>query len=265
MRMVIKLGGSILENAETRASLLRQIAELHAQGSEIILVHGGGKILSRRLGQLGIQSRFVDGLRITDEATLGVALMVLAGEVNKSLVMELAGCGVRPMGLCGADGLAVRCARASDLPGFPSGLGYVGKPMGTNRRVFDLLLAEGMIPVVASIAVGDDFQAYNVNADQMASVCAWSTGCQSLVFLTDVAGVLDAGGAVLSRLCSTDIRRLREEGVIAAGMLPKTESCLEALAGGVSSVYILPGSAPDILRKFISGKLTEGTIINAAA
>ncbi len=265
MRIAIKLGGSILENEDTRASLLGQIADLGAQGAEVILIHGGGKILSRRLGQLSIQSRFVDGLRVTDEATLQVAIMVLAGEVNKSLVLELAGCGVRPVGICGADGLMVRCARASDLPGYPSGLGFVGKPVSADRRIFDLLLGAGLMPVVASIALGDDFQAYNVNADQMASVCAWSTECRSLIYLTDVAGIMDAGGTVLPRLGGSDIQRLRAEGVIAGGMLPKTESCLEALARGVSSVYILPGSAQDILRRFFSGKLTEGPTIDAAA
>ncbi len=265
MRIALKLGGSILENAEIRASLLRQIAGLRAGGFEIILIHGGGKSLSRRLDQLGLPSRFIDGLRVTDEATLRAALMVLAGEVNKSLVLELAGCGVIAMGLCGADGLAVRCARAADLPGYPRELGYVGKPISVNRQVFDLFLNAGLVPVVASIAVGEDFQAYNVNADQMASVCAWGAGCEALVYLTDVAGVLNADGAVLPRIGSADIQRLRRAGVIAGGMLPKTESCLEALYRGVSSVYILPGSAPDILRKFVDGTLTEGTIIHAAA
>ncbi len=265
MRTAIKLGGSILENAGIRASLLGQVADLQAQGAEIILIHGGGKALSRRLEQLGIPSRFVEGLRVTDEATLHAALMVLAGEVNKSLVLELAGLGVQAMGLCGADALAVRCTRASDLPGYPAGLGFVGKPTGANRRVFDLLIADGIMPVVASIAAGEDFQAYNVNADQMASVCAWGAGCGALVYLTDVGGVLDASGKVLRRVGGPDIQRLRAEGVIAGGMLPKTESCLEALARGVTSVYILPGGAPDVLRKFFSGKITEGTIIDAAA
>ncbi len=265
MRMAIKLGGSILENAEIRASLIRQVAAIRKGGAEIILVHGGGKSLSRRLGELGILSRFVDGLRVTDEPTLRAALMVLAGEVNKSLVLELAGVGIAAIGLCGVDGLAVRCARASDLPGYPAGLGYVGKPTGANRRIFDLLLAAGMMPVVASIAAGEDFQAYNVNADQMASVCAWGTGCQALVYLTDVGGVLDAGGAVLPDVCGSNIRQLRAAGVIVGGMLPKTESCLEALANGVPSVYILPGGSPGVLGRLLDGTLTEGTTIHAAA
>ena len=189
--------------------------------------------------------------------------MVLAGEINKLLVLELAGCGAKAFGMCGADGLAVRCARASDLPGYPSTLGFVGKPTAADRGIFDMMLEAGLLPVVASIAAGEDFQAYNVNADQMASVCAWSAGCDALIYLTDVAGVLDANGMVLQSIGRADIEKLRAAGVIAGGMLPKTDSCLEALARGVSSVYILPGTAPDVLRKCIDGTLTEGTIIQA--
>ncbi len=263
--MTIKLGGSILEDRDTRRSLLKQIAGLRTGGVEIVIVHGGGKSLSRRLGELGLESRFVEGLRVTDEATLRTALMVLAGEVNKSLVLEMTACGIPAMGLCGADGMAVRCVRASAESGYPDGLGFVGKPVRTERRIFDLLIAGGLVPVVASIAAGEDFAAYNVNADQMASVCAWGTGCQALLYLTDVSGVLDAGGAVLRHIDTHEIRRLRSDGVIAGGMLPKTESCLEALARGVAAVYILPGNAPDILHKFLSGTLTEGTTIHAAA
>jgi acetylglutamate kinase len=265
VRITVKLGGSILEDAAVRASILRQVAELCQTGAEVILVHGGGKTLSRRLTQLGLPSQFIDGLRVTDGETLRAALMVLAGEVNKSLVLELAGRGVKALGICGADGLAVRCARASDLSGYPSGLGFVGKPTAVNRRLFDMMLEAGLLPVVASIAAGEDFQAYNVNADQMASVCAWGTGCDALIYLTDVGGVLDANGVVLPRIGRDEIEGLRAAGVIAGGMLPKTDSCLEALARGVRSVYILPGTAPDVMRKYIDGTLTEGTMIHEAA
>jgi len=265
VRITVKLGGSILEDASVRASILRQVAELRRSGAETILVHGGGKSLSRRLSQLGLSSQFIDGFRVTDGETLRAALMVLAGEVNKSLVLQLAGLGVGALGMCGADNMSVRCERASDLPGYPSGLGFVGKPTAVRRDFFELLLNADLLPVVASIAAGADFQAYNINADQMASICAWGTGCDSLIYLTDVAGVLDTGGAVLPRLTEADIARLRATGVIAGGMLPKTDSCLEALAHGVRSVYILPGAAHDVMRRFINGTLTEGTLIHAAS
>jgi acetylglutamate kinase len=265
LRITVKLGGSILEDSAIRGSILQQVAELCRDGGEVILVHGGGKSLSRRLKQIGLPSRFIDGLRVTDRETLRAALMVLAGEVNKSLVLELAGFGVSPFGLCGADGLAVRCIPAADLPEYPAGLGFVGKPTAADRRVFDLLLAARMVPVVASIAVGEDFQAYNVNADQMASVCAWGTGSEALVYLTDVPGVMGANGAVIPRMGEDEIQKLRADGTIAGGMLPKTASCLEALGQGIKSVYILPGASPGILRKFRDGTLTEGTIIHGTA
>jgi acetylglutamate kinase len=265
LRITLKLGGSILEDSGIRGALLQQVAELHRNGIQVILVHGGGKNLSRCLEQIGLTSHFVDGLRVTDPETMRVALMVLAGEVNKSLVLELAACGVIPFGMCGADALAVRCTPAEDLPGYPEGLGFVGKPTVIERRVFDLLLAARLVPVIASIAVGDNFQAYNVNADQMASACAWGTASEALVYLTDVPGVMAAGGTVIPRMGRDEIQKLRADGTIAGGMMPKTASCLEALAHGIGSVYILPGASPDILRKFRDGTLKEGTIIHGTA
>ncbi len=262
MRFTVKLGGSILEDESVRTSILRQITELRCAGHEIILVHGGGKSLSRRLTQLGLLSRFVGGLRVTDAETLTVALMVLAGEVNKRLVLDLNAHGNRAMGICGADASAVACTRLSDLPGYPGELGFVGKPVRLEREIFDLLLGAGIMPVVASIAVGLDSRAYNVNADQMASICAWGTSCRALVYLTDVAGVLSEGGKVLPVLRMVDVEELRARGVLSGGMLPKTESCAEALEHGVPNVYIVPGAAPGILHKSIAGSLTEGTCIH---
>ena len=264
MRFTAKLGGSILEDGAVRRSILAQIAKLKEAGHEAILVHGGGKSLSRRLSQLGLTARFVNGLRVTDAATLQVALMVLAGEINKSLVAELFSLKTRAIGICGVDGAAVRCERLSDLPGYPEDLGFVGRPVELDRGLFDLLLTDGLVPVVASIAVGSDSQAYNINADQMASICAWGAGCSALVYLTDVPGVLGAGGEVLGRLRKTEMDGLRDRGVISGGMLPKTASCRDALEHGVPRVYIVPGTAPDILVKSIEGNLTEGTCIDGS-
>ncbi len=197
MRFTVKLGGSILEDADIRRALLAQVAELERDGHEVILVHGGGKSLNRRLGELQISSRFVDGLRVTDAETLAVAVMVLAGEVNKTLVAEMQALGSTAIGICGADGAAVRCRPLAGSPGYPDELGFVGQPISVNRSLFKLLLGGGLVPVVSSIAYGDDGQLYNVNADQMASVCAWGTGCESLVYLTDVPGVQDDAGEVI--------------------------------------------------------------------
>ncbi len=262
MRFTAKLGGSILEDASIRGSILGQIAKLKRAGHEAILVHGGGKSLSRRVGQLGLTVRIVDGLRVTDAATLQVALMVLAGEVNKNLVSELCRLNTRAIGICGVDASAVRCEPVSGLPGYPADLGFVGRPVALDRGLFDLFLADGLVPVVSSIAAGSDFQPYNINADQMAAICAWGTGCSALVYLTDVPGVLGEGGKVLGHLGTTDVDELRARGVVSGGMLPKTASCLEALEHGVRRVYIVPGTAPDILVKSIEGTLSEGTLID---
>lgn len=262
MRITVKLGGSILEDVGVRSRLLSQVAALAAQGHQIILVHGGGKSLNRRLAQLQITSRFIEGLRVTDAETLGVAVMVLAGEVNKKIVSELSALGTGAVGICGADAGSVRCVQVSDLPGYPAGLGFVGKPSAVNRSFFDLILGSGLVPVVSSIALGPDSRLYNVNADQMAAACAWGAGCTSLIYLTDVPGVRDEDGSVLSRIDEAGIMRLRSRGVLSGGMLPKTSSCLEALAARVASVLILPGASPDVLVRFISGTLKEGTEIH---
>ena len=261
MRLTIKLGGSILEDQEIRRGILLQVAELFGAGHEIILVHGGGKSLSRRLAQLGLQSEFVGGLRVTDAPVLVAAVMVLAGEVNKKLVAELDSLGQKAVGICGADAAAVRCAPLSDLPGCPKNLGFVGRPLQIERQFFELLLHQGLLPVVASLALGPASQIYNVNADQMAAICAWGTASQALLFLTDVPGVRDHNGTVMPRIDQNQIQDLRAQGILSGGMVPKTASCLEALEHGVQSVYILPGAARQVLRDFVSGGISEGTCI----
>ncbi len=263
MRFTVKLGGSLLEEPTLCRAILAQVAELERDGHEIILVHGGGKSLSRRLAELQIPSRFVEGLRVTDAQTLAVAVMVLAGEVNKSLVADLQVMGSSAIGICGADGAAVRCRSVAGSPGYPPDLGYVGQPVSVNRALFKLLHGGGLVPVVSSIGYGDDGQLFNVNADQMAAVCAWGTGCEALVYLTDVPGVKDATGAVVRSLTREGVAAMTREGALSGGMLPKTSSCLEALNCGVAAVYILPGATPGILNSFVSGTLTEGTCIHA--
>jgi acetylglutamate kinase len=260
LRFTVKLGGSILEDAATRAGVLGEVGELAAAGHEIILVHGGGKTLTRRLGQLGLQSRFVDGLRVTDARTLEAAVMVLAGEVNKRLVLELERLGTRALGLCGADAASLRCVRLEGSPG--EALGYVGRPVSVNRAFFELLLAERIVPVVASLGLGYDFELYNVNADSAASACAWGTDSQALVYLTDVGGVRGEDGSVLRRIGRREIERLREAGVICGGMLPKTLACLEALDHRVPAACILPGTERGALGRFAAGNCDEGSVIH---
>jgi acetylglutamate kinase len=262
LRITVKLGGSILEDPEIRLRILRQVSAAVSNGHEIVLVHGGGKSLSRRLSQMQMTSQFIQGLRVTDSETLQVAVMVLAGEVNKKIVAELNELGTGAVGVCGADGGAVRCVQLSTIPGQPSGIGFVGKPAGVNRSFFDLLLGAGLLPVVSSIALGADSRLYNVNADQMASACASGTGSESLVYLTDVPGVRDEEGSVLKTLGPQEIESMCSRGILSGGMLPKTSSCLEAIGAGVASVHILPGSVPDVLTRFLDGNIPEGTRIH---
>ncbi len=262
MRITVKLGGSILEDGNIRMRLLEQIAGMSAQSNEIILVHGGGKSLNRRLAQMQMESHFIEGLRVTDAQTLGVAVMVLAGEVNKTIVAELSKLKIEALGICGADAGAVRCTRLSGSPGYPAGIGFVGEPAAVNRPFFDLILHSGRIPVVASIGLGENAQLYNVNADQMAAACASGTHCDCLIYLTDVPGVKDENGSVIPSLGEEQIVKLRAGGILSGGMLPKTSSCLEALKAGVHEVYILPGASPDILKKFSERTLAEGTSIH---
>jgi len=262
VRITIKLGGSILEDAGIRMGILGQIARIAGRGHEIILVHGGGKSLNRRLSQMQMTSQFIEGLRATDAETLGVAVMVLAGEVNKKIVAEMDRLGAKAIGICGADAAAVRCIQISGLHGYPEGMGFVGKPVEVNRSFFDLLLGHRLVPVVSSIGLGADAQLYNVNADQMASACASGTRCTTLIYLTDVPGVRDEKGSVLDEIGESEIMDMRSQGILSGGMLPKTSSCLEALEAGVGSVLILPGSSPDILIRFADGMLKEGTRIN---
>ncbi len=262
MRLTVKLGGSILEDGGVRMRLLDQVSRIVKRGHQVILVHGGGKSLNRRLSQMQISSEFIEGLRKTDAETLQAAVMVLAGEVNKNIVAELCRAGTQAVGLCGADAEAVRCLSVEGLPGFPPGIGFVGKPTTVNRGFFEMMLNAGLTPVVSSIALGGDCRLYNVNADQMASACASGAGCASLVYLTDVPGVRDENGAVLDSIGEAEIQSMRSRGILSGGMLPKTSSCLEALAAGVKSVHILPGSSTDVLLQFIEGTLREGTSIH---
>jgi acetylglutamate kinase len=264
LRITVKLGGSILEDENIRIRLLKQIAGIAKQGNEIILVHGGGKCLNRRLAQMQLNSHFIEGLRVTDAETLSVAVMVLSGEVNKTIVAELNRFRIQALGICGADAGAVRCIGLAGSPGYPAAIGFVGKPVEVNGSFFDLILKSGRIPVVSSIGLGKDSQLYNINADQMAAACAWGAHCDSLIYLTDVPGVRGEDGSVIANIGEAEIKNLRSRGILSGGMLPKTSSCLEALGAGVSTVYILPGASPDILKKFSKGTLTEGTKIHGS-
>ena len=254
MRVLIKLGGTLLETEESRRRLAREIAAARGPEVEIAVVHGGGKQLTRFLAERGIESRFVNGLRVTTAEVLDSVLMVVAGLVNKRLTAAFAAEGVQAVGLTGADGLL-----AEAVPLDPA-LGFVGRPFRSNGRLLEVLIAAGYLPVIACVAGGRDGSLFNVNADQMAVACARAFLAEKLLFFTDVEGVLGSDGTLHSRLGADMCRDFIESGVATGGMRAKLEAAMDAVAGGVSEVVAAPGARPNLLRGLLSG-LTVGTRI----
>ena len=256
MKIVIKVGGAALEDKSTLRKCAQAIVELARDHHRIAVVHGGGAALTRTLKLLGKQSDFVNGLRITDAETRDVALMVLAGIINKNLVAAITAAGSSAVGLCGGDGATFR-ARKKQTHGYD--LGFVGEISAVESRWLEAIWGQNGIPVISSVALGSDGEYYNVNADQMAAACAIACHADALIFLTDVPGVKDAGGSVMPWLNMKEAASLVEDEVIAGGMLPKLEACGHALKRGVGRVRILPAAQAEILPQFYFAKLECGT------
>lgn len=261
MKIIVKIGGAALEDKTTLRKCARGIVELAGDGHRVAVVHGGGSALTRALELFGKQSEFVNGLRITDGETRDIALMVLAGIVNKSLVAAIIAAGLPAVGLCGGDGAAFR-ARKKQLVG--GDLGFVGEICAADPRWLDAIWSQGGIPVLASLALGIDGEYYNINADQMAAACAAACHADSLIFLTDVPGVKDAAGAVIPWLTTKEVGTLVADFVVVGGMLPKLEACSQALNKGVGRVRILPAAQAEVLSQFYFAKLSCGTEVTCA-
>jgi acetylglutamate kinase len=260
MKIVVKLGGATLEDSAllTRAVLaVKQLASEH----QVAVVHGGGIALTRMLAQMGKQSEFIDGLRVTDAETRDFAVMVLAGHMNKKLVAALGNVGQSAMGLCGGDGQAFR-ARKKMTNG--QDLGFVGEISSVNPRWIETIWQQGCVPVISSMALGIDGQYYNINADQMASACAVACHANALIFLTDVSGVKDADGLVIRWLNLGMAAALTQKSVIVGGMLPKLQACKDALLHGVNRVRILPAAEVEALPEFYFSKIDSGTEVLVA-
>jgi len=256
LKLVIKIGGALLDDATLVERCARCVVRLVENGDQVAVVHGGGKALTRLLDRLGKKSEFVHGLRVTDAETRDAALMVLAGGINKKLVGALGALGQPAVGMCGGDGLSFR-ARKRENGG--ADLGFVGEISSVDPHWLNAIWNAGAVPVIASLALGADGEYYNINADQMAAACAVACQAERLAFLTDVNGVLDAYRCVIRVLPANNIAVLREAGVITGGMLPKLEACERALAGGVGSVHILPGAQMEALNQFARGEIQVGT------
>ena len=260
MKYVVKLGGAAIEDKALLHSCGKAIAELVSDGNQVAVVHGGGAQLTRTLAQLGKESTFISGLRITDEETRDAALMVLAGRVNKSLVAAINARGQNAVGLSGGDGQVFRARKKQTTPD----LGFVGEIAATDPRWLNAIWAMSAVPVISSIALGFDGEYYNINADEMAAACAICTNADTLVFLTDVPGVKGADGEVLRWLRLADIPALEQANIVFGGMLPKLNACKSALRGGVKRVRILPANSAALLPDICNTRVNDGTEVMVA-
>ncbi len=256
MRILIKVGGTLLDEAELRQRLAREIAVMGAQGKyEAVVVHGGGKQMTRFLAERGIESRFLNGLRITTPEVIDAVVKVFRGSVNTSLVTALRAAGANPVGLSGLD------AGLVDAEVLNPALGQVGKPVKSDARLLEVLANSGYLPVVACIAGDARGSIYNVNADQMAVACACSFHAGKLLFLTDVEGVRGASGELVPTLASAEARALIDSGVAHGGMQAKLEAAIEALKAGVGEVRIAPGSVPGVVQAILNGSRIGTSLI----
>jgi acetylglutamate kinase len=261
MKLVVKIGGAALEDKTLLKKCAQAVADLAAEGHKVAVVHGGGKALTEVLARMGKESTFVNGLRVTDSDTRDVALMVLAGRVNKQLVAAITATGQAAVGLCGGDGAAF-LARKKKTVG--ADLGFVGEISSVDSRWIEAIWDNDGIPVISSLALGSDGEYYNVNADQMASACASGCGANALIFLTDVEGVKGADGTVIRWLSTNDIPQLVASSVVRGGMLPKLQACQDALRLGVHRVRILPALEAEMLPTFYQTKIECGTEVMAS-
>jgi acetylglutamate kinase len=245
MKTVIKLAGALLEDDATVRGLARQIAALAQEGHEILVVHGGGRLFTATLKRMGIESNFVAGLRVTNRETRDVAVMVFAGLLNKRLASAISAEGAPAIGISAAD---AACFRAEPMVHneVEGSLGFVGYLTGLNNSFIESLWREGLVPVAPCLGLGPDNELYNINADHMAAACAEYLGAERLIYLTDVAGVLD-GDKVLSAVTWEEIERLVQSRVVSGGMVLKLEAAKRALEGGVREVHIVGGGSSDSL------------------
>ncbi|SEK25791.1 N-acetylglutamate kinase [Roseivivax marinus] len=238
--VVVKFGGNAMGDVREMASFARDIVLMRQVGMNPVVVHGGGPMINATLDKLGIESRFVRGKRVTDQATVEVVEMVLTGLVNKRIVQAIMDEGGRAVGLSGKDDDLIVCE--ADDPE----LGFVGRPIEMNVQVLRDLFAAGIIPVIAPVATGmDPNETFNVNGDTAAGAIAGALAADRLLLLTDVPGVKDAAGEVVTQLSPEDVRSMTEDGTIAGGMIPKTETALKAIEQGVRGVVILDGRVPN--------------------
>jgi acetylglutamate kinase len=245
---VVKYGGNAMVNKELAGVFAQDIVLLRQVGINPIVVHGGGPQINQMLDRLHIKSHFIDGLRVTDAATMEVVEMVLAGSTNKHIVSAINAAGGKAVGLSGRDAnLLIATKQVLKKNGQEIDLGFVGDPKTVDPHVLKTLAQGGMIPVIAPVSAGEGGETYNINADTAAGAIAVAVGAARLLLLTDVPGVLDKDGKLLENLTVSQVKILMGDGTISGGMIPKLETCIEAVEGGVDGAVILDGRVPHSL------------------
>ena len=270
--VVVKYGGHAMGDEVVAERFAADVVLLKQVGINPIVVHGGGPQIGQMLKRLRIKSDFIDGLRVTDRATVEIVEMVLSGSINKQIVSAINARGGYAIGLSGKDANLIRARKLTRTKVDPDSnierildLGFVGEPEAINATVLETLRNSAIIPVIAPIGVGDDGQTYNINADTVAGAVAGAVKAARFLLLTDVAGVLDKSKALIAELTAAEARRLIEDGTIGGGMIPKVETCLGAIEQGVEAAVIVDGRVPHaiLLELFAEGGV--GTLIKRGA
>jgi len=269
---VIKFGGHAMGDPELTKTFARDIVLLKSIGINPVIVHGGGPQIGQMLDRLKIQSSFIDGLRVTDESTVEIVEMVLSGSINKQIVTEINRAGGVAIGISGKDGGLLKARKLRRTVKDPDShierildLGYVGEPTEVNPQIFDDFLHSEVIPVIAPIGVGEQGETYNINADTAAGAIASALAASKLLMLTDVAGILNKEKELISSITKDEVLALIKDGTITGGMIPKVETCLQALENGVEAAHILDGRIPHVLLVEIFTEHGASTMISPSA
>ena len=267
---VIKYGGHAMGDAQLAEKFARDVVLMKQVGIHPVVVHGGGPQIGAMLDRLKIKSSFIDGLRVTDSETVDIVEMVLSGSINKAVVTAINSAGGTAVGISGKDGRLIEAAKLQRTTRDPDSniekvldLGFVGEPVNINPKLLETFARSDLIPVIAPIGVGDGGETYNINADTAAGKIAATLQAAKLVMLTDIAGVLDKNGELISRMTPKRADELRRDGIIKGGMIPKLETCLNAVANGVGAAHILDGRLPHVLLLEAFTAAGVGTMIEA--
>ena len=267
--LVIKYGGAAMVNEDLKRQFARDIVLLKYVGMHPVVVHGGGPQIGEFLARLNIETRFVDGMRVTDAETMDVVQMVLGGLVNKEIVSAISAQGGRAVGVSGKDGGLIRAERLRVVSASPEleaeeiiDIGHVGRVSSVNSSLLRVLIDDDFIPVIAPIGMGDQGETYNINADLVAEAVAAELGASKLILVTDTPGILDASGNTLQVASPSQVSGLIEDGHIRGGMLPKAKCALDALGSGVPAVHIIDGRVPHAVLLEVFTDAGVGTLIN---